>query len=611
MRRERVFLALTLLLPILLFAAAEGAARLIWRDVYPRLFLQAPVGNGAYLVANPQIARRWFPMESRPPAPSAELMRRVKSPGVFRVFVLGESAAQGFPYPRTGAFSRALAAQLQAASTDTVEVINLGIAATNSFSMLDILDEVLEHAPDAVVYYGGHNEYYGAFGAGSSVGLPGGAGLSRTFLRMQRLRVVYVANQWLAALRRGSAEPAPADADVSFMGTVARDRAIELNAKVYEAGTAQYRQNLTRIARRLRAAGVPMYLASVASNERDQPPFASPENAAADSAFALANTQWAAGDTAAARASFAAARDLDVIRFRAPSAFVGIAQAVAAAEGAVYVPAAEAIAAASPGGVPGEALFLEHVHPNRDGSWLLARNVFAAMVESPPMGRALARLDAAQLEAQRERRGLTPFDDRLVTHKLAALTARWPFVPADSQGDYFGTYRPSGPADSLAFLAAAGAIPWELAKLERATQLAQAGEPDAALTEYESVQMDSPLFPEPWLRAGELLIRVGRLDEAERLLLAGMRRVPDPRLAQLRAQVASVQRRWADAATLLEWVAERRPQDSDVLYRWSLASALAGDTASARATAGRLARLGTRDPTHQAWIRLLLAAPQR
>lgn len=609
MRRERLFLALTLLLPVLLFAVAEGAARLIWRDAYPRLFLEAPVGNGAYLVANPRIAKRWFPMEQRPPAPSAELMRRVKTPGVFRVFVLGESAAQGFPYPRTGAFSRALAPLLQAATSDTVEVINLGIAATNSFSMLDILDEVLAQSPDAVVYYGGHNEYYGAFGAGSSVGVPGGAGLARVFLRMQRLRVLYVANHWLAALRRGSAGPAPADADISFMGSVARDRAIAINERVYLAGAAQYEQNLRRIARRVREAGVQLYVASVGSNERDQAPFASPENGAADSAYALAGEQLAAGDTAAARASYAAARDLDVIRFRAPSAFVSVAKAVASAENAVYVPTAEALADASPGGIPGASLFLEHVHPNRDGSWILARTVFAAMVESPPMGRAPSALPADSVERLRGRRGLTPFDDRVVTHKLAALTARWPFVPADSQDDYFGRYRAGNGADSLAFLVAAGALTWEQGKLARAEQLARAGEPDAAVAEYASVWIDSPQFPVPWQRGAELLARSGRLAEAESLLAEAVRRAPSVELFALRAQVATEDGRFADAAGHWETVAGYRPRNPEVLYRWSLAAALAGDSTVARGVAARLGRVGTRDPNHVAWIRLLSTTP--
>ena len=138
-RRRWLFPALALSLPFLLLGAVEGGLRLTGRGATPPLFVEAPVGGGRYLVANPQIARRWFPGDARPPGPSPELMRREKPVRGFRVFVLGESAAQGFPWPRTGAFSRPLAQMLRdALPGDTVEVINLGIAATNSFAMLDL-----------------------------------------------------------------------------------------------------------------------------------------------------------------------------------------------------------------------------------------------------------------------------------------------------------------------------------------------------------------------------------------------------------------------------------------------------------------------------------------
>jgi len=117
---------------------------------------------------------------------------------------------------------------------------------------------VLEHRPDAIVYYGGHNEYYGAFGAGSSVGVPGSDGVARLFLRLQRLRIVRLANHLIGKARR--AGTASGAADASFMGAVARDRAIAFDGPVYARGVAQYEANLTRIVRAVRRAGVPTLL---------------------------------------------------------------------------------------------------------------------------------------------------------------------------------------------------------------------------------------------------------------------------------------------------------------------------------------------------------------
>jgi lysophospholipase L1-like esterase len=612
MRRERVFLLVAIALPIALFGAVEAAVRILWDEGASPVFITETSRMGVdYLRVNPRLAARWFPGEDRPPSPSPELMLLEKPAHGFRVFVLGESAAQGFPYPRTGAFSRALAPILRdALSGDTVEVINLGIAATNSYAMLDIAGELLEHAPDAILYYGGHNEYYGAFGAGSSVGVPGSVGFVRLFLRLQRWRTVRLANHLVARARRPAARDDAAEA--SFMGAVARDRAIALDGRVYRRGVAQYEGNLARIVRRFRAAGVPVYLASVASNERDQRPFASPLNGAADSAFAEAHTHLAGHDTVRARAAFARARDLDVIRFRAPAAFAEIARRVAAAEGATYVPVAEAFAAESPGGSPGRELFLEHVHPNVEGSWLIARTFFDRMRAEPPAPRRLDVVTAGAEVRYREGRGLTPFDDRVVAHRLAALTARWPFVPADSQGDYFGMYRPLDGYDSLAFLVAAGAKPWEMAKLEVSRWLESRGEIDAALANLRSLVLDSPEQGVPWRASGELLVRAGRYAAAESSLAVAMRIEPTAGVAFARARIAAQERRWADAVRFLEFVVRQQPNDPEVLYRLSLASALAGDTSAARATAVRLARVvGTTgsNPAYREWVRLILSVP--
>lgn len=609
MRRERIFLILALLIPVALFGALELGARIFWPEGRSPLFVPPPIAGGRYLVANPRIASRWFPREAEPPGPSTELMRREKPANGFRVFVLGESAAQGFPYPRTGAFSRALAPMLRDAfPTDSVEVINLGIAATNSFSMLDLVPDILAHAPDAIVYYGGHNEYYGAFGAGSSVRLPGSDGMARLYLRLQRLRSVKLAAHLIAKARSRGAVRDPA-AEANFMGVVARDRAIALDERVYERGIAQYEGNLTRIVGKFRAAGVPVYLAGVASNERDLAPFSSPLNTVADSTYAAAVTRLAAGDSAGAHAAFARARDLDVIRFRAPAAFVDVAKRVAEREGAVYVPVAERFAAASPAGSPGKELFLEHVHVTAEGSFLIAEVFLEEMLESPPPGRRADRALLQDPEVYRRGRGLTPLDERVVHHRLRALTARWPFVPAERQGDYFGTQIPGDRMDSLAFRVAAGVLPWELAKMEAGRGLASAGAVDAALAEFGGVILDSPENPSPWRASGEVLLRAGRNAAADSMLAEAMRRAPSVEVALLRAQLATDERRWADAVRQWQFVDGRRPNDAEVLYRLSLTSALAGDSTGARSTAARLARLAPRNPAHRDWVRMILPAP--
>ena len=133
--------------------------------------MTAPVGGGRYLSANPAIGRRYFPGAAAAPAPPVELFAADKPANGVRLFVMGESTTAGFPYPHNGTFSRVLQDVLRdALPQDSVEVVNLGIAATNSYTVADLAREVAAQQPDAVLIYAGHNEYYGVLGAASTLG---------------------------------------------------------------------------------------------------------------------------------------------------------------------------------------------------------------------------------------------------------------------------------------------------------------------------------------------------------------------------------------------------------------------------------------------------------
>lgn len=603
--RSRWFTVIALALPVVLFGLIEGAARLLWPAGALPLFVAAPTGTGEWLIPNPVVAARWFPGEASPPAPSMEFFRAEKPANGFRVFVLGESSAQGFPYPRTGAFSRLLDAALTDALPDReVEVVTLGIAATNSYAMLDIVPEVLAQRPDAVLYYGGHNEFVGALGAGSSIRLASSPSLTRFFVALQHLRSVRALNRFVAQRRaraaegdgaaRGAIDPAAA----SFMESVTNGRDIVLDDEIFRTGTRQFAENLTRIVQRLTAGGVPVYLASVASNVREQAPFASAGNGAARAAYDSAAAALTAGDSTRAHELFVRARDLDVIRFRAPSAFDTVVQAVAAAAGplAHYVPVRERFEAAAPAGAPGRDLLLEHVHPNRAGVRLIAETFLQALRASPPAG---VIIDSARVRAMHDyeaRVGVTPFDERVAEHRVAALSARWPFAPLDRQGDYRGTYVPTGTADSLAFLVAGAVRPWEFAKLELARRLEATGDTTAAVAEYVGLAGDQFVFAEPHTLAGAALFRAGRFEEADAQFAQAYALAPSAEIAMVRAQIAGGRQAWPVAVQQLELARRLDPSRMDVLYQLALAQSLTGNIEAARATAQQLQRSNPQYP---------------
>ena len=101
---------------------------------------------------------------------------------------------------------------------------------------------------------------------------------------------------------------------------------------------------------------------------------------AARTAYHAAQDAEAIPDYKAARGGYAWARDLDPLRFRAPSVFNDSIRELARAHGAALVDVHQAFVDASQHGLIGHNLVLEHVHPNLDGYYLLADAFFDAMV---------------------------------------------------------------------------------------------------------------------------------------------------------------------------------------------------------------------------------------
>ena len=611
--RYALLLGVTLALPFLLVACVEIALRLADSGGGLALFVRAPTVKGDYLVANRSVGERWFSGVNSPPTPPRELFAREKPNHAFRVFVMGESAAAGFPYPRNAEFSRYVADVLRdMVSGDSVEVVNLAIAATNSFAILDMAAEVAAQHPDAVLVYAGHNEYYGVLGAASRITVPGGTAAVRVYLRLLRLRSVL-------ALRNGVARVMSRRKDqygnleaASLMEILARDRQIPLGSSRYEVGAQQFESNLEAICHLFKRNGIPVFVGSLASNLRDQPPFAANANAvpgSANSTFAAARAAFVVGDSTLADSLFTRARDLDVVRFRAPGEFNRIIRRVTARTGAIYVPVAEAFAAASPGRVPGSNIFLEHVHPTSDGQALIGRVFIESLLQSGLLGR---QADSTRLRSWNEyARGtdLTPFDERIAYHTTRTLKSRWPFVPVSQQIDYRGTYIPTSLLDSLAFAVSAGER-WEIAKLRLAADYERKMQFDSAAAEYAGLARDAPFTSEPWLFMARALGRAGRTAEAESALKRAVAIRPTPQALNVLGVRAAQRRELPQAISYFEQSLALEPAQPETLYELSLAYGMSRQIGPARETALRLSRIAPDYPKLPALLRALEFAGQ-
>ena len=221
--RRRLFLVITLLVPLLLAGAAEGLLRLTGVGALEPLFVPVEAAPG-FLQPNPAAVQRFFPDPRRAPDVSIDTtwFPAAKAPGTLRIFVQGESSAAGFPYGRWASPAALLQQRLQRAYPDrNVEVINTGMAAVTSYVLLDFADEIIAMQPDAVVVYAGHNEYLGIGGVGSSLASARSPTLARGIVKLRRLHLYRALERAFAIARvrrRGSARGARRHADVTRRG---------------------------------------------------------------------------------------------------------------------------------------------------------------------------------------------------------------------------------------------------------------------------------------------------------------------------------------------------------------------------------------------------------
>lgn len=429
---------IVLALPLLLLGGAEIALRLAGygQDREP-LFVANPQ-QPAYLQANPRVVTRFFADPAQAPNVSIEtaFFPREKPPGTFRVFVQGESTTAGFPYGLGAALAGVLDQRLEREYPDReIEVISTAMAAVNSYALVDFADEILAQQPDAVMIYVGHNEFLGILGVGSTMRLASTPRLTRAFLAVRDWRLFQLMSRAYARMRPAAAAP-QLPAGESLMARVAGHRSIPLRSETYRRGVVQFESNLGRLLAKYRAAQVPVFIGTVVSNERDQAPLAvlagdgSEVAGAAKTAYHAAQDSESAGNFDAAREGYAWARDLDPLRFRAPSEFGDVIRRAAEAYGAMVVDVHAAFASASEHGLIGERLLLEHVHPNLDGYFLLADAFRDALVASNLIGPPTNVISDAEA---REGMPVTEVDRYFGDYKVALIKSGWPFAPTLTQ----------------------------------------------------------------------------------------------------------------------------------------------------------------------------------
>ena len=405
-----IFVSLELIL------AACGVRPVAWSEdpyvgfsfVLPLFVEQRDADGRAVMVTAPNKLRYFNPQQ----------FPKDKAPGTFRMFCMGGSTTYGHPYDDRTSFCGWLREFLPAADPSRRwELINAGGISYASYRVALLMEELVRYQPDLFVVYMGHNEFLERRTYATLASQP--RALRNTMARLSRTRTYSVIAR---SVRRLASRPAagaegrdqlPAEVDTvleNTIGPTAYTRDDPAQREVIE----HFRFNLSRMVDIAASVGAQVIFVTPASNIRDCAPFKSEHRAGlsadderrfaalleqaaqdrnagrlaealgccdealalddryADAIYLRGRTLDGLGRYDEARRAFTRARDEDICPLRALSLVVESVRETAAARRVPLVDFVALVEQRSPQGIPGQDLFLDHVHPTIEGNRMLA-----------------------------------------------------------------------------------------------------------------------------------------------------------------------------------------------------------------------------------------------
>jgi tetratricopeptide (TPR) repeat protein len=595
-RRKTAFTLIAIAIPVILLVGVELVLRTL--DAAPRapLFIENPQ-LPEYSLANPRVVERLFARPEAAPAVSIEtgFFRTRKADGGLRLVVQGGSSAAGFPYGYSASLAGMLEQRLRMEFPEReVEVVTTAMSAVNTYALLDFADEIIAIEPDAILIYAGHNEFLGILGVGSALSSSQSPWLTRLILGLRRFALYRSLER---ALAPDAEAPRPGARDEgTLMARIAAEKRIPIDSRLFERGVEQFRVNLETLLGRYREAGVPVFIGTLASNERDQAPFASAgddrpdredalqearlrlddgqpaealgivdalidaEPADADAWYVRGSALTENGQHEPAAEAFQRARDLDQLRFRAPSVFNDVIRQMADRNDAVVVDVENALRRVGEGSVIGRESMLEHLHPNLDGYFLLADAFHGALVDSGIPGPKSRAVDD---ERARAAMPVSEVDRWFGRYKVTHLMNHWPFtdVPRETVLPV-----PRTTEQKLARELYEREIDWTQAHRRLLAAYAKRGDERGYLRTVLVLADAFPFSAPDQYLAGVALGRAGRQLQAVRYLLRADRYKPNDKRTLVELGRASMAAGLKEIAVRsLEHARDLNPTDVEVL----------------------------------------------
>ncbi len=463
---------LLFLAPFLAIVITEAYLRHIHYGFENSLFVEEPYLGKPYYFLNPLLKKKYQfineYVDFYPIYPYR--MKIIKEKDDFRIFCMGGSTTQGFPYFMKGSFPVLLEGMVNLArKKKNVEVVNLGVTAMNSHGVLDFMQMTPQYHPDLIVLYMGHNEFFGALGSASNLFFGHDRRIVRFFLRLQEFKVYLLARDIFVKLKSFFKKPKPLPGTI--MQRIVRIKNIPINSALREQTFRNFEENLSDILSVACEYKIPVIIGTVVSNLSDFAPFDSArlENTApyadkfaryrkegrialkegkyekavelfekavgifpdyAQSHYEQGRAYLKKGEVEKAFDAFKKAKDLDVIPFRAPSKINEIIRKACKNQGVLLVDLEKHMNRINDGVILGKPEMMEHLHPSFIGNYQIASYFADAILQKGFLKQELTVdwNDPAVVEAVKEHAGFTGLDIHAAYFRISNMIRNWPFT---------------------------------------------------------------------------------------------------------------------------------------------------------------------------------------
>ena len=507
------FYTIAVLIPFIFFILLELFLRIINYGHSYNIFIPESKSHPERLVLNPGIAQKYFSNLTHFPTPNSGSFEKDKKDNFFRVFVLGESTVQGYPFVPNASFPSDLQRRLELLYPSTnIEVVNCGISAIDSYTVRDFAKAIIKESPDLVLIYTGHNEYYGALGVASSFSGGKSRLLVNSFIWLQKFRTFQLINNTIEKIisifKSGNGKN---ENNETLMEHVVGKSLIPLNSTLFNLGVKQFEGNMEDILSMLKEKNIPVILGTLTCNLKNQVPFVSAKEnnfLSADYVFSQAQNKLKSGNFLQAKKLFIEAKDLDELRFRAPQKFNYIIKSLGKKFSYPVVDIDSIFNAKSPDGIAGNNLMVDHLHPNIEGYRLMAKSYFNGMknLNYLPKGKMLDLSGVTQDSILSADFPYTKLDSTIAEIEILILKGSYPFVPKGTSNFNLEDFSQKNWTDSLAIEVVNHQTTWEKAHVEAADRYYLSKNYISFMKEINAIIGQHPHYSETYQYVIKLLI---------------------------------------------------------------------------------------------------------